>query len=214
MKLLKEDLKNIIREELRKLLDEISRRGFLRGAAAMCAAGISSACETENQLGNIIKKNKKGLDFPKCVYYPKIEPDLNDQKWQEQVINFQSGEYVGVVELIDFMSQPAFDNEYTYIEEDGEFLVVTFTNVPKDADIFNFNGITGTGYISDSEIESFFDPPQGEVVLIVLKIKFKIFEYEGELYIHHPSYERGGFSTIPLRNSLECSKSLIKWMEN
>tara|TARA_R100000030_G_C3220600_1_gene115792 strand:+ start:213 stop:848 length:636 start_codon:yes stop_codon:yes gene_type:complete len=206
---------NQIKKIIRQYLLEMNRRSFLKGAASLCALGVTSACKPSDYgLTNILRKNTAGMDYPSCVQHPKIEPDLNDLIWQDQVIDFQSGEYVGIVELVDFMSQPAFDNEYTYVEEDGEFLIVTFMNVPKDADILKFNGITGVRYFSDNVIENIYSTPQDDIVLTILKFKFKTFEHDGVLYVHHPSYERGGVANVPLRNSLECSQALIQWMEN
>ena len=215
MRLLREDIIKIIREELQKVLDEINRRNFLKGAAAMCAAGVSSACETENELNRIIAKNERGFDYPDCVLHPKIEPDLSDSIWKDQVIDFQSQEYVGIIELTDFMSQPSFDHESIHVEEDGEYLTVKFGNVPKDAEILRFMHIvTGERFLDDQEIEDIFHTPQGEIVLTFINFKFKIFEYEGNQYIHHPTYERGRVGNVPIRNTSECSQELIRWMEN
>ena len=214
MKLLREDIVKIIREELQKVLDEINRRDFLKGAAAMCAAGVSSACETENELNRIIAKNERGFDYPDCVLHPKIEPDLSDSIWKDQVIDFQSQEYVGIIELTDFMSQPSFDHESIHVEEDGEYLTVKFGNIPKDAEILRFNEIRGARFLDDQEIEDIFDTPQGEAVLTVINFRFKIFEYQGNQYIHHPTYENGRVGSVPIRNTSECSQALIQWMEN
>jgi len=215
MKLLKEQIREIILEELLKVLDEINRRDFLKGAAAMCAAGVSSACETENELNRIIAKNERGFDYPDCVLHPKIEPDLNDSIWKDQVLDFHNQEYVGIIELTDFMSQPSFDHESIHVEEDGEYLTVKFANVPKDAEILRFMHIlTGERFLDDQEIEDIFDTPQGEIVLTFINFKFKIFEYEGNQYIHHPTYERGRVGNVPIRNTSECSQALIQWMEN
>ena len=214
MMLLKEDLKRIILEELKKLLDEINRRDFLKGSAAMCALGVQSACDQDYELYRQEIENKKGIDFPECVYYPRMAPDLNDSVWRDQVVSHQSQQYIGKVDLLDFMSQPLFDHEMVNVEDNGEFLTVTFANVPKDADILRFDTIAGTPSLSDSDIDGIFDTPQGEVFLTILKFKFKIFEYQGELYIHHPSYEQGGVANIPMRATTECSTELKQWIEN
>ena len=211
MLITEKQIKKIIRQHLL----EINRRSFLKGAASLCALGVTSACKPSDYgLTNILKKNAAGMDYPACVMHPEFYPNLNDPIWMDQVIDFQSQEYIGIVELVDFMSQPAFDNENTYVEDDGEFLTVTFMNVPKDAEILRFNRITGTQSFTDADIENIYSTPQGDIVLVILKFKFKIFEHDGMLYIHHPSYEHGKVSTVPLSNSLECSQSLIRWMEN
>ena len=67
MKLLREDIIKIIREELQKVLDEINRRNFLKGAAAMCAAGVSSACKQDYELHNYPDRNLDGMYVPDCV---------------------------------------------------------------------------------------------------------------------------------------------------
>ena len=87
-------------------------------------------------------------------------------------------------------------------------------NVPKDANILRFNRITGTRSLTDADIENIYNTPRGDIVLAVLKFKFKIFEHNGNLYVHHPTYEHGKVTTVPLENSLECSQALIQWMEN
>ena len=87
-------------------------------------------------------------------------------------------------------------------------------NVPKDAEILRYNRITGDRANSDDYIENIYNTPQGDVVLVIIKFKFKIFEHNGSLYIHHTTYENGKFTAVPLSNSLECSQSLIRWMEN
>ena len=214
MKLLREDIIKIIREELQKVLDEINRRGFLKGAAAMCAMGIQSACKPEYNLTDKIKKSERGIDYPDCVLHPIISPDLSDSIWADQIIDHQAGQYEGFVELTDFMSQPSLDHESINVEEDGEFLILTFANVPQDADILRFNIPERDRYLSEEEIQDIYSTPQGDVVLCVIKITFKIFEYQGNQYIHHPTYERGGLSSVPMRNTTECSKQLIQWMQN
>ena len=65
--LLREDLKKIIREELERFLDEINRRGFLKGAAAMCAMGVQSACKQDYELRNYPDKNLDGMYPPDCL---------------------------------------------------------------------------------------------------------------------------------------------------
>ena len=214
MMLLKEDLRRIILEELERLLVEINRRDFLKGSAAMCALGVQSACDQDYELYRQEIENKKGIDFPECVYYPRMAPDLNDSVWRDQVINHQSQQYIGKVDLLDFMSQPLFDNEMVHVEEDGEFLRIMFSNVPKDADILRFNRISGDRYLSEQDIEDAYDTPRGEVNLVFLKFKFKIFEHEGESYIHHPTYENGGTGTVPIAKTTECSTELKQWIEN
>jgi len=67
VKLLKEDLKRIIREELEKLLDEISRRGFVKGASALCAMGVQAACQQDYELHNYPDKNLDGMKPPECL---------------------------------------------------------------------------------------------------------------------------------------------------
>jgi len=206
---------NQIKKIIKQCLLEMNRRSFLKGTASLCALGVASACKpSEYGLTNIIRKNAAGMDYPSCVMHPEFYPNLNDPVWMNQVIDFQSQEYIGIVELVDFMSQSAFDNENTYVEEDGEFLTITFMNVPKDAEILMYNRITGTRANSDEFIENIYNTPQGNIVLVILKFKFKIFEHDGGLYIHHPTYEQGKFTAVPLSNTLECSQSLIRWMEN
>ena len=67
MKLLKEDLKKIIREELEKLLSEMDRRGFLKGAAALCAMGVQAACKQDYELYNTPSRNLDGMEPPDCL---------------------------------------------------------------------------------------------------------------------------------------------------
>ena len=67
MKLLKEEIKKIIREELEKLLNEINRRDFLKGAAAMCAMGVQAACKQDYELHNTPSRNLDGMEPPDCL---------------------------------------------------------------------------------------------------------------------------------------------------
>ena len=202
MRITSEQLRQIIKEEL----EEMKRRGFLKGIASLCAIGSSQACQ-DYELVYQKRKNKEGMDYPSCVSEPTFEPHWSDEVWSNQV---ELGK--GFVELDTFISQAALDSDKVYILEDEGRLEIMWKNVPRDAEIWEMTRYNGMSpYFGDEErIDRFYTDPNGPVVLINLVIKFPIFETDNVQYVGHPS-DGGGKRTIPLRNSSECSRELIKW---
>ena len=202
MKITSEQLRVIIKEEL----EEMNRRGILKGIASLCAIGSSTACH-DYELVYQRKKNKAGMDYPICVSEPSFQPHWSDEAWNNQ---YELNK--GFIELDDFISQLAFDNENVHVlERDGK-LELLWENVPRDAEIWAMSDIDGSGlYFGDDErVDRYYTSGDEPVVLINLKIQFPIFELDNIQYVAHP--QDGGFrGTIPLRNSSECSRELIKW---
>ena len=133
MKLLREDLNRIILEELEKLLNEINRRDFLKGAAAMCAAGVSSACKQDYELHNVSSDNLYGMTAPHCL--GKINLIFRHHDFEEGPIpedffieNYKELESNGTVEVtVDRGDEVGFDSR----EEIDHSIRVLFKNVPE-----------------------------------------------------------------------------------
>ena len=202
MKITSEQLRSLIKEEL----EEMKRRGFLKGIASLCALGSSTACQ-DYELVYQKRKNKAGMDYPSCVSEPTFSPHWSDEVWSNQVELEK-----GFVELDDFIYHPTFDNEKIHVLEHEGMLEVLWENVPRDAEIWAMSGYNGSGlYFGDDErVDRIYTNGDEPVVLVNLKIRFPIFEVDNVQYVAHP--QDGGFrGTIPLRNSSECSRELIKW---
>tara|TARA_R110001592_G_scaffold127738_1_gene339735 strand:+ start:752 stop:1492 length:741 start_codon:yes stop_codon:yes gene_type:complete len=169
MKLLREDIIKIIREELQKVLDEINRRGFLQGAAAMCAAGVQSACKQDYELHNYPDRNLDGMYPPDCLGKINLifrHHDFEDGPIPEDFFyeNYKELESDGLVEVNkNTGAEVGFDSK----EWIDYSIRVLFKNVPeasKSWDDFNLRDRLNTDIYDSGDGGPF--QKQGEPFLI------------------------------------------------
>ena len=143
MRLLKEDIIKIIREELQKALDEINRRDFLKGAAAMCAAGVQSACKQDYELHNYPDRNLDGMSVPDCVGKINLifkHHDFEDGPIPEDFFyeNYKELESDGLVEVTkNTGAEVGFDSR----EEIDHSIRILFKNVPEASKSWDDEGL-------------------------------------------------------------------------
>ena len=128
MQITDEQLRFIIKEEIDRVLEDISRREFCK-IAGTTAAGLAMGCQ-DYDLSNVDLEKPEG--FPACVQGIYFQPNLNAEEWE------------GGYPLDRFLAQFA-NQDYTVVTEDAsaesfgfrrhgdipEVLVVQFHNVPE-----------------------------------------------------------------------------------
>jgi len=180
MRLTKEQLRKIAKQEVDKLMNEnISRRELCKNAAlAGTAAWIGAGCELEYDIGHLSDQNVENMQLPECVqncYYNDYD---NPRAWPKELDQFTQqfeGEKfidVAVTEDASTFGQHSFAGMRA--------LIVGFHNVPMESP-----SLEEVLHVDDAYAETYWN---NENVLLTVEVCFLI----KDNMIYFNAYQPGG----------------------
>jgi len=187
MKLSAKQVKQIVDQEINKVLNEnMNRREFCKMAAGT-AAFFSLGCQ-EYELSHVDDDNTENMQLPECVQNVDFSDYDNPEAWPKPLDSFKQ-EFAGKKYVEVFVSQKPSSEGFNTVELNKQpGLIVKFHNIPAESP--SLEDVLG---ISDQEIEYQYTGYDGEQrVLSTIFICFPIINDMVYLNLYNAGYFYGG----------------------